>query len=170
MQSLLHSYQDVFHEPQELPSSRGYFHHKILLKERTSPINIRPYRYPLKHKDIIKQLVQQMLDQEAIQVSSSPFASPIVLVGKKDGSWRLCVDYRELNSHTFKDKFPIPIIEELIDELVGSTIYTELGMRSGYHQVRMYEKDVFKTTFKTHLGHFEFLVMLFMLTNAPATF
>jgi len=84
----------------------------------------------LKHKDIIKKLIQELLDKGVIQISSSPFASPVVLVGKKYGSWRICVNYRELNKNTIKDKFPIPIIEELIDELVGSTTYTKLRVRS----------------------------------------
>jgi len=141
-----------------LAPSRGYFDHRTPLKEGTSPINTRPYQHPLKHKDIIEQIVQEMLDKGVIQLSSSPFASPVVMVGKKDCSWRLCVDYRELNKHTIKDKFPIPIIEELINELAGSAIYTKQDLRSGYHQVRVHEEDVIKTAFKTHSGHFEFSI------------
>ncbi|XP_074318129.1 uncharacterized protein LOC141654920 [Silene latifolia] len=170
IEKLLQEYSVIFKEPKSLPPSRGIIDHKIPLEVGVNPVSIRPYRYALKQRDIIEKLIQEMLDKGVIQQSCSPFASPVVLVGKKDGSWRLCVDYRELNKKTIKDKFPIPVVDELIDELAGATIFTKLDLRAGYHQLRMAKEDVFKTAFKTHSGHYEFLVMPFGLTNAPASF
>lgn len=118
-------------------------------------------------KDIIENLINDMLKQ---QYSNSPFSSRVVVVGKKDGSWRLCVDYRELKQSTTKDKFIIPIIDDLLDEITGAKLFSKVDLRSGYHQIRMVVEDIPKTAFKTHMGHYEFLVMRVGFTNAPSTF
>ena len=169
IQELLQQYADVFQTPKQLPPSRVY-DHTIPLLPTAVPVNSKPYRYSPQHKDEIERHVKEMLQAGIVVPSSSPFASPVLLIQKKDGSWHFCVDYRRLNELTIKNKFPMPIMEEILEELAGSTYFTKLDMCSDYHQVRMRPEDEHKTAFKTHHDHYHFRVMPFGLTNAPANF
>ncbi|GJU41587.1 transposon ty3-G gag-pol polyprotein [Tanacetum coccineum] len=169
LDKVVQDFDDVFALTTELPPQKIH-DHRIPLIPNAQPVNIMPYRHPPMQKDAIEVMVKELLDSGVIKPSNSPLASPIVMVKKKDNTWRMCVDYRQLNKNTIKDKFPIPIIKELIEELHGATIFSKLDLRSGYLQIRMYNDDIAKTVFKTHQGHYEFLVMPFGLTNAPSTF
>jgi hypothetical protein len=169
LDALLAHFTDIFAEPTGLPPQWDR-DHRIILVPGAAPVAVRPYRYPVAHKDELERQCTTMIDQGIVRRSESAFSSSVLLIKKPDGSWRFCVDYRALNTLTVKDAFPIPVVEELLDELNGARFFTKLDLRLGYHQVRMRVDDVHKTTFRTHDGLYEFLVMPFGLCNASATF
>ncbi|XP_078429554.1 uncharacterized protein LOC144701690 [Wolffia australiana] len=159
----------VFENPKSLPPVRSCDHQIHLLPD-SKPINKRPYRYSYSHKNILEELMQELLEINVIRHSNSCFTSPALLVKKKDGGFRLCIAYRSLNQMTIPNRFPIPMVDELLEELHGMTIFYKIYLKSVYYQIRMHSDDIYKTAFKTHHGHFEFQVIPFGLSKAPATF
>ncbi|GJW85608.1 putative reverse transcriptase domain-containing protein [Tanacetum coccineum] len=143
---------------------------QIDLVPGAAPVARAPYRLaPSEMKELSEQL-KELSDKGFIRPSSSPWGAPVLFVKKKDGSFRMCIDYRELNKLTVKNRYPLPRIDDLFDQLQGSSVYSKIDLRSGYHQLRVREEDILKTAFRTRYGHYEFQVMPFGLTNAPAVF
>ena len=139
------------HIPKVLPPIHE-FDHAIHLILDSVPPNIRPYRYPYSQNSEIEHMVVEMLEVGIIRPSQISYSAPVVMVPNPYGSWCMCPGYRELDKITIKDKFPIPIIDHLLDELHGVVVFTKLDLRSGYHQIRMKDEDIPKTTFRTHEG------------------
>ena len=171
LQRLLTQFRDVFPEelPAGLPPSREV-DHKIELVPGATPPSRPTYRLSSVELLELKKQLDELTKAGFIQPSKSPFGAPILFVKKKDGSMRMCVDYRALNNVTIKNNYALPRIDELFDRLQGAQYFTKLDLRSGYHQIRIAAGDAPKTAFRTRYGHFEFLVLPFGLTNAPATF
>ncbi|KAL0536700.1 hypothetical protein IC582_025660 [Cucumis melo] len=167
---VVRDYPDVF--PEELPGLPPHreVEFAIELEPGTVPISRAPYRMaPAELKELKVQL-QELLDKGFIRPSVSPWGAPVLFVKKKDGSMRLCIDYRELNKVTVKNRYPLPRIDDLFDQLQGATVFSKIDLRSGYHQLRIKDEDVPKTAFRSRYGHYEFIVMSFGLTNASAVF
>ncbi|GJT44128.1 putative reverse transcriptase domain-containing protein [Tanacetum coccineum] len=168
--SVVREFADVF--PDELPGlpPAREIEFGIELIPGAEPISKAPYRMaPVELKELKEQL-QEMLENGFIRPSVSSWGAPVLFVKKKDGSMRLCIDYRELNRITIRNRYPLPRIDDLFDQLQGAKYFSKIDLRSGYHQLRVREQDISKTAFRTRYGHYEFLVMPFGLTNAPAVF
>ena len=169
LETLLMEYNDIFsRHPSDLGRTNIFQHRIVTTTDR--PIHQRPYRQPFHLRAETNRQVQEMLDADIITPSCSPWSSPVILVTKRNGKFRFCVDFRLLNDITVKDAYPIPRIDETLDSLGGALFFTTLDLASGYWQLLMAEKDRAKTAFSSNGGHFEFKVMPFGLTNAPATF
>ena len=160
-------FSDIFCEK---PGQTNKVKHEIKLVPESQPFNLPPYRIAPSRRQVVEQNLREMLEDKIIVPSKSPWASPIVLAPKKDGTLRFCIDYRKLNSMTIRDAYPIPRIDDTLDSLQEAKFFSTLDLRSGYWQVEMEEKSREKTAFITHKGLYEFKVMPYGLTNAPATF
>ena len=170
-EQLLVEYEDLF--PEALPKGRPPkrdVEFEINLQPGTQAPSRPPYRLSQNEQEELQKQIDDLLAQGHIRPSCSPYGAPILFVPKKDGRWRMCVDYRALNKATIKDKFPLPRIDDLLDRLTKAKYFTALDLASGYHQIAMREDDIPKTAFRTHRGHYEFVVMPFGVANAPATF
>ena len=167
---VVRDFPDVF--PDDLPGlpPERDIDFPIDLVPGTASISLPPYRMaPAELKELKTQL-QELVDRGFIRPSISPWGAPVLFVKKKDDTWRLCIDYRQLNKVTIHNRYPLPRIDDLFDQLQGVRVFSKIDLRSGYHQLRIRESDIPKTAFRTRYGHYEFLVMSFGLTNAPAAF
>ena len=171
IKELLDKYLDVF--PDELPDGlppQRTIDHRIELIPGAEPTAKAPYRMPATELLEMKKQLEELVKKGHIQPSVSPFGAPVLFIKKKDGSLRMCMDYRMLNKITVKNRYALPRIDDLLDRLQGAVIFTKIDLRSGYHQIRILLEDIHKTAFRTRYGHYEFRVLPFGLCNAPATF
>ncbi|GKF26920.1 putative reverse transcriptase domain-containing protein, partial [Tanacetum coccineum] len=163
---IVRDFPEVFPEDLGIPPTQQV-EFQIDLVPGVAPVARAPYRLaPSKMKELAEQL-QELSNKGFIRPSSSPWGAPVLFVKKKDESFHMCIDYRELNKLTVKNRYPLPRIDDLFDQLQGSSVYSKINLRSGYHQLRVREKDIPKTAFRTRYGHYEFQVMPFGLTNTP---
>ncbi|KAL1191712.1 RNA-directed DNA polymerase-like protein [Cardamine amara subsp. amara] len=166
---VVQDFKDVFRDITGLPPSRSD-PFTIELEPGTAPISKAPYRMAPAEMAELKKQLGELMEKGFIRASSSPWGAPVLFVKKKDGTFRLCIDYRGLNRVTVKNRYPLPRIDELLDQLRGATWFSKIDLASGCHQIPIDEVDVRKTAFRTRYGHYEFVVMPFGLTNAPAAF
>ena len=169
VEELLKKYPDLGKDP-GYPPDRGRHNFKVTLEPGATPKSRQTGRMsPLELEEVRKQL-QGMLEGGLVRPSKSPYGAPILFARKKDGGLHMCIDYRALNKQTVKDRYPLPRIDELLDQLNGAKVFTKVDLASGYHQVRMVEEDIQKTAFCTRYGQYEFTVMPFGMSNAPSQF
>jgi hypothetical protein len=167
---IVQEYPDVF--PEELPdmSPNRDIEFMIELLPGTPPISKRPYRMPVNKLVELEKQIAELQSKGFIRPSSSPWGAPVFFVEKKDGTQRMCVDYRSLSEVTIKKKYPLPRIEDLFDQMKGASVFSKIDLRSGYHQLKIRESDIPKAAFRTRYGLYEYTVMSFGLTNAPTYF
>jgi hypothetical protein len=180
LQQLIEEFKDRFPEPVPgvkfanlppgLPPDRGSHNHFIPTEPNAQPYYRQPRPLAAIEYEVLKERIKDLLRLGHIQPSSSPWRAPILFVRKKDGTFRLCIDYRALNKSTIKNIYPLPLISELLDKLQNAKYFTKIDLDGAYHQIRLNSADIPKTAFNCQLGHFEMLVMTFGFTNAPATF
>ena len=166
---VVQEFEDVFAPLKELPPPRSN-PFTITLEPEAKPIAKAPYRMAPAELAELKNQMKDLWEKGFIQSSSSPWGAPVLFVKKKDGSMRLCIDYRGINNITIKDKYPLPRIDEMLDQLRGASWFSKIYLASGYHQISIAKSDIMKTAFRTRYGQYEFVVMPFGLTNAPAAF
>ena len=169
--SMIERFKDVFPDdlPKQLPPKRSS-DFKIQLKEGSKPVTRAPYRMSSVELAELKKQLDDLIAHGFIVPSKSPYGAPILFVRKKDGTTRMCMDYRALNDQTIKNSYPLPRVEDLLDQLQGAKVFSKIDLRSGYHQILIDEQDTWKTAFRSRYGLYEFKVLPFGLTNAPAHF